>query len=73
MSRAQQQKSKVSGRAAAQERDGVIRTTTYIPIELNRRLLHYKADHMATTYGRNDVLMEALDFFLTKRGYPAGE
>jgi len=43
-----------------------VKTTVYLPIELHRRILYYKADkHPTTTYGRNDVIVEALEFFLT--------
>jgi hypothetical protein len=49
--------------------EDVIKTTMYLPIPLNRRLMHYKADTMNTTYGRNEIVNEALDFFLKAKGY----
>ncbi|MGO9272840.1 MAG: hypothetical protein ACLQOO_21820 [Terriglobia bacterium] len=44
-------------------------TAVYLPPELLRRLSQYQVDKSGTLYGRNEIIVQAIEDFLRKRKY----
>ncbi len=42
-------------------------TAVYLPPELLRRLSQYQVDTSGRLYGRNEIIVQAIDEFLKKR------
>ena len=47
-----------------------IKTACYIPVETNYALMQYMTKVEGRMYGRNGVIIEALNLFLTSKGFP---
>ena len=44
-------------------------TAVYLPPELLRRLAQYQLDKTGGTYGRNEIVIQAIEEFLKKHKY----